>query len=1147
MPPPPWQHPPLQPALSAYPPDMPLGAALAGGGLSTAPPAQLHMLPPTWKPAPYAPAVPLEATLAVGGLSTAPTLAVGGLSTAPAQTHMLPPSWQPTHNAYPSPVVPLWATPAVGGLSTAPAQPHMLPPSWQPTPTTCPPAVPFGAAPVSPVGGLSAVPPLGLAQQLSSHGSATMPPGLPAYSFNQCPDRRFVDLTLDVAALSFVFKEIYSKEPQLQPHHDLLLKSWERWRSVLQQSSTDHATSAMWAHQLQQRVELSLRTALASVLLKQEGLVWTSMLPLPLCAFESEDRKTHGGFEFRFCAVGAADKKENVGGELNLNEPMRANPLLARMILTDTSGRFRVKEGTLVKSLHDVIYKHMSAIQLQQDLSPQQDDDMMPCALMVTLLERGDVPAHETVVAATLLAHVLAQRYDTTSPLWLSPLATWHSVVDSWYYKRLGCLGLRIGTPYLDILGFGLQSSSTTESIFASLKIGSPTACDINKDSPLSVPALVHFWMTRFLADSCTLVFDVGAYTWVSKLVLHASILEKPPVEALFPLCNARKVVVHARRTASGHARTTTTTASGSNEYSLCLLSLLLALLVPIGDGRIVCILMCVPLPSDSDADALWLRHQRLNRPIVQRELSKFRHPFANGGHIMGSNFNHLLGHTLLPDGCDQATVFYKNVLDIFEVMQRSYHSSQENTVHVLKDYGAYVFGGGLGGTDLSLHRISTSKCTDRGCTDAWTLWLTDGSGLIAAFEDLHPMWSQFFSSAAKEVPLQLEEVEEEGEAASSSAGAKHPISAEVASSTAGAKRSISARKPPAATKRSNSSGPSSSSSSSMQSQDSAYNLRCSTIQSSLGSTSSRVGERFQVQSSTMDDCSPTKRRMDKKLVIPVVPVVPGRTRRQVTRMEGMNAAEVVDDGDMLSFAGLTERTEGRISVISQLLRGNPLQDILNLAKSNTEYVAIYNSSNRATKDNLRAGAPCPEACALACTKNLNRMMTQPLLGLRKERASFLRSEPACKQQQSHFDFEQSRLKHHLEQKGDMPKTLLVSLEDGGVLPIQDIYSQWYFIHLKAGDAVLFDGNIRHCGGAYSYLHHRLHIYLDPISVLRPSNASYNSLLAMDEAGETTLDLICPEEDIRTAQSTLHVSRSGTLVLPLPMKLSFGVLPKLST
>ena len=121
-----------------------------------------------------------------------------------------------------------------------------------------------------------------------------------------------------------------------------------------------------------------------------------------------------------------------------------------------------------------------------------------------------------------------------------------------------------------------------------------------------------------------------------------------------------------------------------------------------------------------------------------------------------------------------------------------------------------------------------------------------------------------------------------------------------------------------------------------------------------------------------------------------------------------------------------------------------------------------------------------------------------------------------------------------------MPKTLLLSLQDGGVLPIQDISGQWYFIHLSAGDAVLFNGNLLHCGGAYAFLHHRLHIYFDAITIKRniskfiaddsdshSDSDTYETLLSMNDDGDITLEVSVShaEADHRLAPSTIHVNK----------------------
>ena len=901
-------------------------------------------------------------------------------------------------------------------------------------------------------------------------------------------------------------------------------KSFNVWKLVLQQCFWDQEAT-MWTHQIQHRVELILRANLASVFLGNKSLIWTSVLQLP----QSFYIKSVEGMQF--CAVGAADKKESVGGTFVPSSAEYQNPILMSMLLHEDGRKFaRVKEGVLVKTMHDILYERLAAVQDQQELSPpSSQEDNLSCSVLCTLLERKEVVA---IKVATFLAHVLAQRYDTSSPLYHSPLATWYSVADNWYYKRLAALGLPIGVPYVDILGFGHVESSTTEGIFQALNLPKPST--IVDDHVLSVPALVRFWMKRCLSEKCTLVFDVGAFHWVTSILLHASSLPMPKSEHLFHLSEADMVVVHARRTAGGYA----------NDWSLCLLSINLAILLPITPTHTIQVILSVALPSDTDTDALWKQRIRMGLKSTGRErgVCKHRSPFTNGGHILGGDFNQLLAHDLTI--WNQSYLFYKEVNDIFRIMRLWGDKDQEERLDQLHTYGASFFGGGLGGNDRILHRVELPRCTDQGCTDAWIMWLSNSKGLISAFADVHPMWSKFFDGQDGLPPLHL----------------SAPASLAEAKSTQPAKGKGKGK--PAIK--------------SIKNQPDSYSfpqLRDSTIGHGAVHSSPRVGQRFQVSdlpevtadnhpglpvssSSELEDDIPLHQRptaakktngkrprrpneLSSARLHHAPPPARG-TRGAQRQIRELAAVEDVDRDDVLTYTQLHDATKGRIRVFEGLLRFLRLDDALNRAKS-ASYTSIYNTSDRFSSDSKRMFSECPDVLANELVDNLWKMDDSSVLGLKMKKASFLRSSEGCKQQHSHYDYNQTHLQEHLDQGGMMPKTLLLSFENGGVLPIQDIDGQWYFIHLSAGDAVLFNGNLLHCGGAYAFLHHRLHIYFDAIDIKcalskfiaeddsdsHSDSDNYETLLSMNDDGDITLEVSVShaEADHRLAPSTIHVNK----------------------
>jgi len=80
--------------------------------------------------------------------------------------------------------------------------------------------------------------------------------------------------------------------------------------------------------------------------------------------------------------------------------------------------------------------------------------------------------------------------------------------------------------------------------------------------------------------------------------------------------------------------------------------------------------------------------------------------------------------------------------------------------------------------------------------------------------------------------------------------------------------------------------------------------------------------------------------------------------------------------------------------------------------------------------------------------------------------ASWLLSQPGCKRQTPHRDFDCVKVTEHCQHQGAVsPATFWVSLQDGGLLYIKS-HGDWYKLHVRAGDAVVFKG--QHCGAENS-------------------------------------------------------------------------------
>jgi hypothetical protein len=60
-------------------------------------------------------------------------------------------------------------------------------------------------------------------------------------------------------------------------------------------------------------------------------------------------------------------------------------------------------------------------------------------------------------------------------------------------------------------------------------------------------------------------------------------------------------------------------------------------------------------------------------------------------------------------------------------------------------------------------------------------------------------------------------------------------------------------------------------------------------------------------------------------------------------------------------------------------------------------------------------------------------------------------------------------------------------------------------VQLHAGDAVSFDGNLRHAGWSYGIRHRRIHLYLDPSIIESMSRIKPLTLVALDTYDIVTL------------------------------------------
>ena len=132
------------------------------------------------------------------------------------------------------------------------------------------------------------------------------------------------------------------------------------------------------------------------------------------------------------------------------------------------------------------------------------------------------------------------------------------------------------GAPLIDLIPFGMKTSSTVEGICSALSYESQES--ITNDSPLSVPNLLQFVFVRLLFSGCTICLDAGGHGYVLQILQQASLLPTPKHPSLCPLVDAPKAVVAARRTCTeGYQQ--------RGQWFMCLLSIVLAISLPVADG----------------------------------------------------------------------------------------------------------------------------------------------------------------------------------------------------------------------------------------------------------------------------------------------------------------------------------------------------------------------------------------------------------------------------------------------------------------------------------------------------------------------------------------------------------------------------------
>ena len=230
--------------------------------------------------------------------------------------------------------------------------------------------------------------------------------------------------------------------------------SVQRWLAALE--------TAGWGHQVQQRVEYILRCSLAVAVLGGQGpepptgLAVSSVLQLPL----SSDGSSCAAVPFLL--MGLADKAESVGGAAaSMKQPKQskqasedsaqnAAQTLQAWILDHLKPSNAAApasfEGAVVQHLNVQLVAKLRHVHGQQSIIPSSKDVLHVSTDVVTSLLRRE--CIKEVVMAFILANVLAQKYDVTSPFRTTCMATWYSVCKNWI-GGVCARTLYLGAPYL--------------------------------------------------------------------------------------------------------------------------------------------------------------------------------------------------------------------------------------------------------------------------------------------------------------------------------------------------------------------------------------------------------------------------------------------------------------------------------------------------------------------------------------------------------------------------------------------------------------------------------------------------------------------------------------------------------------------------
>jgi hypothetical protein len=149
--------------------------------------------------------------------------------------------------------------------------------------------------------------------------------------------------------------------------------------------------------------------------------------------------------------------------------------------------------------------------------------------------------------------------------------------------------------------------------------------------------------------------------------------------------------------------------------------------------------------------------------------------------------------------------------------------------------------------------------------------------------------------------------------------------------------------------------------------------------------------------------------------------------------------------------------------------------DVTRLLPRKTTFRHIFNPDKR------RMQAPVKDRCEFA--SRLCRVLHEHMDGRSLGSMVVLKSEPGCKQQAWHTDYDPDIIKS-LHRP---PMGVMVALQDDTLF---EVYPHTQHT-LMRGDVLVFEGGVVHAGAAYNRENVRIHAYLDSNECRRDWNHTY--------------------------------------------------------